>query len=343
MHLGTSNARPAEAALGMFVASGVVAPENKTVLALRVLSWLMTALFLVDGLAVSQTSQTGGADNASKNSGGNQTSLVEVLELKSKTFHNTRAVRVLLPPGYRDEVNASKRYTVLYPNDGSVYFEPTAMDVTTVVPDMIQKWAIPPVIVVGIDSAALAKKVKNQELDRADEYIPYPDTGFPPDHILSPAEVPNPHGKLYPQFLVGEVMPLINLRYRTLTGPQNTGLGGYSYGGVAALYTAMTKPGVIGRLLLESTPLWVGPDNQLLKETQKIKQWPHAVYIGLGSKEGPDEAINKESQKNQQALGAAITATSPQTRLKLVLEEGAGHRPPAWHRRLPEALSFLWQ
>lgn len=45
-------------------------------------------------------------------------------------------------------------------------------------------------------------------------------------------------GKSYPDFLVSEVMPLIQTRYRIKTGSSNMVLGGCSYGGVSALYTS---------------------------------------------------------------------------------------------------------
>ena len=268
---------------------------------------------------------------------------VDTVELTSRVFHNTRTLRILLPPGYASAENATRRYPVMYLNDGSLYFEPTAMDVATVVTDLIQRGVIRPLIVVGIDSAASLPGAKNPELDRADEYIPYPDTGFPPDHLLLPAEVPNPHGTQYPAFLIDDVMTFVNTRYRTATGPENTGLGGYSYGGVASLYTAMTTHGVIGKLLLESTPLWIGPDNRLLKEALKTEKWPAAIYVGLGTKDGDeDEGVNREWQHDVQGLADTIHAVAPSTRLKLVIETGGRHRPPAWHRRLPAALTALW-
>ena len=268
---------------------------------------------------------------------------VETLELVSRVFQNTRVIRVLLPPGYRAPENMSRRYPVLYLNDGSQYFEPTAIDVAQVATSLTREGKLPPLLVIGIDSAAMAKEVKNQELDRADEYLPYPDIGFPPDHLVLPAEVPHPHGQLYPSFLVDEVMPLVNSRFRTLTGPADTGLGGVSYGGVAALYTALSRPRLIGKLMLESTPLWIGPDQELLAAARKATVWPEAVYLGLGTQEGDDDAtVNREGANNQKLLADLIRAASPATRLKVVLEPGGRHRPPAWHRRLPGALLALW-
>src|SRR5437899_12278205 len=44
-------------------------------------------------------------------------------ELKSRIFHNTRFLRVWLPPGYDAVENQERRYPVLYLNDGQNLFE----------------------------------------------------------------------------------------------------------------------------------------------------------------------------------------------------------------------------
>ncbi len=45
-------------------------------------------------------------------------------EFRSRTFRNTRFLRVWLPPGYDDPSNAGRRYPVFYLNDGQNLFEP---------------------------------------------------------------------------------------------------------------------------------------------------------------------------------------------------------------------------
>jgi predicted alpha/beta superfamily hydrolase len=266
---------------------------------------------------------------------------VEILQLKSKVFDNTRSIRVLLPPGYYEAKNKIKSYPVFYLNDGIMVFRPKGLDIEGVAYEHIKKGIIPPMIVVGIDNGACTDKTKNELTDRANEFLPYPDIGFAPDHTYAP-EPPNPQGRLYPRFLIDEVMPFINERYRTLTGPTNTGLGGSSYGGVAALYTAIKNPGVFGKLMLESTPLWIGGENQLLNDATSAKQWPQTIYLGSGTAETDDQAFLIEGDKDRTILSSAIKKASPSTNLKTVLEPGGKHEPAAWRRRLPEAHRLLW-
>lgn len=245
---------------------------------------------------------------------------IETIELKSKIFNNTRTLRILLPTDYKK--NTKQRFPVFYFNDGYAVFH--YWDVQQTVSSLIKEKKIAPIIIVGIDNAGEEKRI--------DEYLPYPDESEP--------SVPNPHGKVYPDFLTDEVMPLINKKYRTLTDVKNTGLGGASYGSYIALYTAIVKPNVFGRLLLESTPLFI-QDFQILKDIQKAKQLPERISIGIGTKETPDEEINKMVGKNAERLADAMKTASPQTQIKIFLGENDEHNSKAWKRRLPDDLEFL--
>lgn len=266
---------------------------------------------------------------------------VETLELKSAVFHNTRQIRVLLPPGYRDPRNAGREYPVIYLNDGIMVFRPKAIGVEAAVYDLIGRGSIPPIIAVGIDNGASTREARDPETDRANEFLPYPDVGFGPDHSY-PGEPPHPEGRLYPRFLTEEVMPLVEGRYRVARGPAHTAIGGFSYGGVAALHAALSRPDVFGMLLLESTPLWIGEHQELLRDARAARSWPAVVSIASGTAESPEAAIREKGREDVATLRAAIEAAAPGTRLRVVRAEGDTHEPSAWRRRLPGALAFLF-
>ena len=249
-----------------------------------------------------------------------------VLEpLTSKVFGNTRMLRVWLPPGYDAEDNA-KRYPVLYLNDGQNLFDVcTSMfssdewkaDETAMT--LIESGKIPPMIIVGIDNAG--------KRDRPKEYLPFP------DETLTPA-TPNVHGKDYPQFLLYEVMPLINKDFRTDDSPEKTGLGGSSYGAGIALYTVMTHPDRFGRLLLESPSLYAH-DDFLLQEADRFRRWPEKIFVGVGSFQEPVDDVHRLAEIfRRDGLGS--------NRLHVVEQPGAGHDEQAWAGRFPMALQFLY-
>jgi predicted alpha/beta superfamily hydrolase len=264
---------------------------------------------------------------------------VETFELTSKVFGNTRTIRILLPPGYHDDKNLDRQYPVFYFNDGLMVFDSKGPGLR--IEEVVSKLNLPPMIVVGIDNGACTDKTTNEIVDRANEFLPYPDAGFLPDHTYNP-EPPDPQGKKYPDFLLNEVIPRLKQNYRIKSGPQNTGIGGFSYGGVSALYTVIAKPGYFGMLMLESTPLWIGQHYELIEDAKKPIQWPGKVYIGSGTKETDEEAFNNEGKKNQELLVSIIKKQSPDTKIKLIREEGAQHGPDAWRGRLGAALNFLF-
>src|SRR5580658_10334179 len=190
-------------------------------------------------------------------------------ELSSRIFGNTRLLRVWLPPDY--DGWGDTRYPVLYLNDGQNLFEPATAfagvhwQVGETVTRLIAEEKIRPLIIVGIDNT------KN----RASEYIPY--------NSKDP-KVPNAKGSCYPDFLQREVMPLIEERYAVLTGPENTGLGGSSLGGLITLYTQLAASGVFGRLLIESPSLFVA-NGKILRQSARVRNWPQRVYLGVGTQE----------------------------------------------------------
>ncbi len=281
---------------------------------------------------------TGVADQPQQNPASDN---VEIHRLTSAIFGNTRAIRVLLPPGYRQPERAAQRYPVLYLNDGIMAFRPQALGLEETVHRLIHSGSIPPLIVVGIDNGGSTDKTKNEVRDRANEFLPYSDGGFAPGHLYPP-DPPRPQGKRYPDFLLKEVVPLIAKHYRVKSGAEDTAIGGFSYGGVAALYTAMRHPEHFGKLLLESTPLWIGTKKELLGVARQTKRWPARIYIGSGTQESPEAAIKAEGRREQELLCAIIRQQAPQTILRVFTEEGGKHEPAAWRGRLAAALQSLF-
>lgn len=89
----------------------------------------------------------------------------------------------------------------------------------------------------------------------------------------------------YLTFVVDELMPFIHRRYPVLDGPRFTGFGGSSYGAVSVLYAVMSRPGVFGRVLLESPSVGVGGGVRL-DRARTITEWPERVVMGVGTGEG---------------------------------------------------------
>jgi predicted alpha/beta superfamily hydrolase len=248
----------------------------------------------------------------------------------SRTFRNRRFLRVWLPPGYDDPSNGGRQYPVFYLNDGQNLFESSSSftgvewGVDETGDRLIREGVVAPMIFVGLD---------NSGKTRLREYMPH--------RSLQPMML-RVQGSRYPAFLIKDVMPFMARNYRVAAGPETTGLGGSSLGGLIALYTAAARPDVIGRLLVESPSLWAS-NRQMIKDSRVITRWPERVYLGVGTSELGRADRDQSVVDDVRELAAILRrAGLEDQRLRLVIEEGAHHHESAWARRFPEALSFLF-
>lgn len=255
---------------------------------------------------------------------------LRIHEFSSRIFHNTRFLRVWLPPGYDDLANQARRYAVLYLNDGQNLFEASTAfagvdwQVDDAADRLIREGVIPPMIIVGIDHAGK---------DRIREFMPH--------RSMHPMML-RVQGARYPDFLIKEVMPFVSRNYRIGAGPDNVGIGGSSLGALIALYTAIVRPGVIGRLLLESPSLWAS-HRQAIKESRTAKRWPERVSLATGTAEaGRKEKDRSVVDDVRELAGILRRAGLDEKRLRLLINEGASHNEAAWARRFPDALAFLF-
>ena len=260
-------------------------------------------------------------------------SRIEILTLNSKVFDNERKLRVYLPPEYDD----NKTFKVLYLNDGQHLFgqdldSNNDWRVQAITDSLIHLKKIDPLIIVGIDNIGMSQ--------RGNEYLPWEDI------YLSPP-IPNPQGIKYPSFLVDEVMPLIAANFKVKEGVENTGIGGFSYGGLIAVYTAMNRPDDFGFLLAETPSLYVDNQKILLEAKNSKKGWPKKVYFGVGTNElaladcQEDNEDNKMAVNDIKLLDSIIRNQAPHSLTKVQITKCAIHSFEEASKRLPIALQFL--
>ncbi len=251
-------------------------------------------------------------------------------EFKSEVFRNQRFLRVWLPPRYDAAENAERHYPVFYLNDGQNLFDPATSfagvkwAVDEAADRLIRQEIVPPMIFVGIDNA---------QAERIREFLPY--------RSYSPP-VLRPLGKKYPDFLLREVMPFVGAKYRIARGPENTGLGGSSLGGLISLYTAMVQPGVFGRVLVESPSLWVS-NRRIFKYVRAAHVWPEKIFVGMGTQEAGNPERDRKVLEDVLRLEFMMRkAGLGEERMRVKIADGAGHNEGEWAKRFPEALEFLF-
>lgn len=251
-------------------------------------------------------------------------------EFSSRIYRNQRMLRVWLPPDYDSPENATRHYPVFYLNDGQNLFDPATAfagvewQVDETADRLIREGKVLPLIIVGID---------NTGVDRIKEFLPY--RSFSPPVL-------RPQGKRYPEFLMNEVMPFVDERYRIAHGPENTALGGSSLGALISLYTVMDRPGTFSRLLLESPSLFIS-NRRILKYSHYFRQWPEKIVIGVGTREAGREDKDRQVVEDVRELQRIMQhAGLGDERLRVRIDVDAAHNEGEWGKRFPEALSFLF-
>lgn len=256
------------------------------------------------------------------------TGTLEIFRFSSEVLGNERSIRVWLPPGYAEA--KAERYPVFYLNDGQNLFDEATSfigiewGVDETATALIKAGEIPPLIVVGIDNGGAA---------RAQEYNP-PGTQFGGRQN---------HADRYMRFVIDELMPRINERYRTKTGPAHTGFGGSSFGGNITLYASMAHPGLFDRALIESPASWIGDGVLLRMARAHDGAWPQRVFVAMGDDEYGEDTRDRELVQLARDIGSALEGHGlDASRLRLVIGPGAKHNEGAWAERLPLAMRFLW-
>ena len=243
---------------------------------------------------------------------------VQQLAVPSRTLGSSRRVEVYLPPGYHQD--RSRRYPVLYLQDGQNLFNPRAMHggwaVDRGAERQICSGRACPAIIVGIHNSPA----------RMREYTPSRD-----------AEVGDGGGAdRYLDFVTRELKPFIDSRFRTLRGPQNTGIGGSSLGGLLALHAGLTRPNVFGKVLAMSPSLWWN-NREMIDRVARTPNLPSLrLYLDSG---GP-----RDGKANTDAMRDLLAGKGLRFNENLWHwhEPGAVHNEAAWRARFPRAFGALF-
>ncbi len=243
----------------------------------------------------------------------------------SKYLTDNRHVEIWAPPGYDEE--STNRYDVLYMQDGQNLFDPrianTGVDwgVDEAVVQEMKAGKISPLIVVGVWCTG----------QRVREYSPWD------------------LGTNYARFLIEELMPQVNRKFRTRIGPQHTGVAGSSLGGLISFWLCWKHPEVFGRAGCISTHFpWTGKipagdDPPLIqREIAAGATFPRGVrlYFDYGTR-----GIDATYEPVQNKVNAWLESQGLVEGKNFASRKfpGADHNEAAWRARLPEALGFLFR
>lgn len=141
----------------------------------------------------------------------------------SSILKNTRDITVYLPEGY--DKNKPQGYSTIYLFDSFIYLN--RIEAPNVLDNMIREKRIEPMIAVFIDNPTKALRDKELPLNFA-----------------------------FKDFVVKELVPYIRRNWNVARSPEETLIGGMSYGGLAAGFCAFYHDSIFGNVLSQSGSFW---------------------------------------------------------------------------------------
>lgn len=242
---------------------------------------------------------------------------------RSRFLPTARDFIVYLPEPYIQ--NSQARFPVLYLQDGQNLFDPA----TSFIPGMdwkvgetadalIAQGKIRPLVIVGI---------YNTGKKRVQEYTPSRDR----KRVGGGADK-------YGRMLLEEIKPLIELEYRVLTGPADTGIGGSSLGGLFSLYLGLRQAEIFGRIAALSPSVWWNQRWILgFVSRVQISSRPR-LWLDAGTQESPREL------PDVRRLRDALLDKGWESGRDLQFEEipGGQHNEASWAGRVGPFLQFLF-
>ena len=246
----------------------------------------------------------------------------------SGILRNSRDVLVYLPPGYRRF--SARRYPVLYLHDGQNVFDAATSfggvewGVDETAQQLLRKKLIEPLIIVAI---------ANTGEDRIHEYAPTPARIDPPKRKRSKGLL-----RLYGRFLIEELKPFIDRKYRTKREAEFTGLGGSSLGGLATLALGLWFPNYFTRLAVLSPSIWWDDCAiyDIVGEIDETAKPPLKIWLDTGTHEpGWERAATLRDRLVEKGWRMHDD-------LHYLEVEGADHSEGAWAARIDPVLRFLF-
>lgn len=230
----------------------------------------------------------------------------------------TRRICVYLPSDYK---NSNKSYPVLYMHDGQNLFDAATgfngeweIDETLT---SIENDGIQTAIIVAID---------NGGQDRINEYSTFKHDTYG-----------GGEGTSYIDFIVQTLKPEVDKTFRTLTGPENTGIMGSSMGGLVSHSAFLKYPDTFGRIGIFSPSYWFSEEYfKQMDEHYHITDTK--IYLLVGERES-DGYMAKMARKMYEKFSQS-GYSAEQIRFK-VNPEGE-HAESFWAGEFEEAFKWLF-
>ena len=247
---------------------------------------------------------------------------VEALSVPA--FRGGRPCRVYLPPGY---TTSSRRYPVLYLNDGAGVFDPGGkVQANRICEDLIRGGEITPIIMVAISVPSEPDTV------RFWDYAPWPGR-----YPFFNGRVLGGGGDAYLRAVRDTLKPEVDRRFRTLRDAAHTGIAGYSLGGLISAYAGFAYGGTFG-LVGACSPTYSWGFGDGIYATARSGGYPQIISRYYQDTGHP--ADNYIGSMEQLLVNQGFVTG---LNLMSITDDGAEHSVSAWKHRFPDMLRFLFR
>ena len=242
---------------------------------------------------------------------------VEILAPLAMTqLDRERTIRVYLPPEYAE---SDARYPVLYMHDGQNLFD----DATSYagewgVDETLNNLAATSnleLIVIGID---------NGGEKRMNELSPWPNDEFA-----------NAEGAAYMDFIINEVKPMVDEKFRTLVGREHTAILGSSMGGLISHYAITRHSDIFSKAGIFSPSYWFSADVY-----DYTREQPPAddtrLHLLIGGREG--DAIDNVLLMEKTLLDIG----HPDVNLRVDVVPQGEHHESLWREQFGPSVTWLF-
>lgn len=252
--------------------------------------------------------------------------MLELFPVYMTSFKQDRLIRVYLPKSYNE---GKRKFPVLYMHDGqNIFNDNDAIGGTSLELENYLDESGLEVIVVGID-----QNIK----DRINEYCPWVNGEYS-KKILGHVSTLGGKGIEYVDFIVNELKPFIDNKYRTLK--DNTAMAGISLGGLITTYAMCRYPQVFKNISVLSSAFYRNQEEieKLIKDSDL--SLIESIYLDCGDKEsGNEEIINKEFLASNKAIYDSLKEKL--TSAEFTIINDAEHNYSFFKERVPKLFSFL--
>lgn len=276
---------------------------------------------------------------------------LDFIEDMSSEYVRDRNISIWLPPSYAE---SDQSYPVLYMHDGQNVFDPSTSyigeewGVDEAVTRLSSAGEIPEIIVVGVWNTDI----------RWQEYMPEKIFNALPESMQKEGikHSGRPVSDDYLRFLVQELKPYIDQKYRTKTEPEHTGIMGSSMGGLISFYAATEYPQVFGLSAAVSThwPVNRPAEEEAAKQQQLadvsqvyrtyLEQTLNAAQNSRFYFDHGSEHVDAHYAPYQAIIDEIMEAHGFQPEINLHSQAfpGATHNEIAWRERIDIPLRFLF-